>query len=1216
VVTNFHSLVSIRSVLAIELMEYSRRLSDAPLKHEDAPRYMGERSPRQVYVSPDVVKRELKAQLEQKAEKSHDTQGHPDQPPVRIDLPTGALEIGEHLYGEHVQETDRRVSWRDEASDHQFGTWRAVVLGPPGQGKSWLVEMTASNVAQVAYRHLHDQSMNIAQIPLVVSVPLPELSKFRSGEGENPGETLRRALAATVSKLYEQDSEEKKSCGKAARYLAEHAHERRTWLILDALDEVSEGDDLRCLYSLLGALRSWHCRVLITSRPYGYERRALPFDVSEYRLAPFSSPQIEQFVRQWSADTQQQNEMLTLLRASFALQQISQNPFLLTLACALAEKEPVPCDITRGQLYERTLQLMFEGSKEVIVDGKKRAAEWRKKLNQLAWRMISQDARRPRILHAELLDFLAESEDRPPPLGGAKDPSDVTIACQLRDELCRQRLLVPVPSLDAYVFPHRSFAEFAAARYLAEKVNHCGWKKARVRNPDRDKSWPILAWLDRKSWDPKLQEAISFVAGMLADPKPLLLLLSEKKKDDLFRHRLGLAAMCLPEIDLTKRSDFKSLVSRIAGSLLVAWSRTEFVCPHLNRAMHAIASIDAPITISRLSLLSSPLRPAWRHLVSAGPFAFSELICKLASDLDTELLGIVIDVTGGAPRLQNVLAAVLPALKTESRQAAVEIFRCFGQAGASPFVLDTLRAIISDTIRRQEGYEWDESEPSDSTIDECEATRIAALQALAAIGPAASDPKTLESLLELIRYPIGPHGTGVRIGECRRAAAFAFGSVASQCPTAYLDLVLGEMFEASDLLGRDVVLTDAAALAVSAICERAATSVILAHLANLIALRSVAATRAVISLGRASASPLIQDQIIATLCSSDTEDERGQILYRDMSENDRELAVLAFRAIWGACDLARFERELANHQAGPRHNPQAGEVLALVTGKPAPEYVLTRLAWKVLSPYLEDEDYEFDVLREEWPRHRHSFAQEVDAPNRAHLKVKEGYDDFLDTARRLADLGRLGLGPDGHRGLAEKLNSDRGSYPEIATLALAAVGGTASSEPIVNCIIEFMLGRKHIHGATTALKSFGSAACYPTALSRVSAALLSEDDKARSAAAHILACLGPDAATESIGADLEQAIDGAIRCNHSTELKNLLLAAEVLGARISRRSLLDHLRNLLERHETLEIRLAAWRAMEAVGGHEIRVFGSFTRAMLDWKPSQWRVLTLPELSAN
>ena len=85
------------------------------------------------------------------------------------------------------------------------------------------------------------------------------------------------------------------------------------------------------------------------------------------------------------------------------------------------------------------------------------------------------------------------------------------------------------------LFLHRTFHEYLAARALARRAKSEGWRA-------------IAALVDRKAWRPAWQEVIVLLAGQLADPLPLLRLLADERRDDLFRHRLALAALCLTEI--------------------------------------------------------------------------------------------------------------------------------------------------------------------------------------------------------------------------------------------------------------------------------------------------------------------------------------------------------------------------------------------------------------------------------------------------------------------------------------------------------------------------------------------------------------------------------------------------------------------------------------------------------------------------------------------
>jgi hypothetical protein len=101
----------------------------------------------------------------------------------------------------------------------------------------------------------------------------------------------------------------------------------------------------------------------------------------------------------------------------------------------------------------------------------------------------------------------------------------------------------------AYSFIHLTVQEFLAAAALARMINQTktAWD---TEIEFTDRIWIVRELVDKKAWDPRWQEVIVLLAGQLNDPVPLLEMLSDAEKDDLFRHRLCLAALCLPELQL------------------------------------------------------------------------------------------------------------------------------------------------------------------------------------------------------------------------------------------------------------------------------------------------------------------------------------------------------------------------------------------------------------------------------------------------------------------------------------------------------------------------------------------------------------------------------------------------------------------------------------------------------------------------------------------
>src|SRR5262249_7897014 len=107
---------------------------------------------------------------------------------------------------------------------------------------------------------------------------------------------------------------------------------------------------------------------------------------------------------------------------------------------------------------------------------------------------------------------------------------------ELRSRALEDGILVEPQSAEKsrLIFLHRTFQEYLAAQFLAELARQEGWRH-------------IEPFIDGASWDPDWRQVVLLCAGMLDDAKPLLDCLTNDKTDDVFRHRLGLAAECLVE---------------------------------------------------------------------------------------------------------------------------------------------------------------------------------------------------------------------------------------------------------------------------------------------------------------------------------------------------------------------------------------------------------------------------------------------------------------------------------------------------------------------------------------------------------------------------------------------------------------------------------------------------------------------------------------------
>jgi hypothetical protein len=97
--------------------------------------------------------------------------------------------------------------------------------------------------------------------------------------------------------------------------------------------------------------------------------------------------------------------------------------------------------------------------------------------------------------------------------------------------------------------------------------------------------------LDRKAWRPAWQEVIVLLGGLLADPAQLLRLLSDGRRDDVYRHRLAVAALCLTEVAAgALETAVAGKIAREVIALRMEHDRKGILAPipHLERALVAV----------------------------------------------------------------------------------------------------------------------------------------------------------------------------------------------------------------------------------------------------------------------------------------------------------------------------------------------------------------------------------------------------------------------------------------------------------------------------------------------------------------------------------------------------------------------------------------------------------------------------------------------------
>lgn len=421
---------------------------------------------------------------------------------------------------------------------------RAVILGDPGYGKSWLLRHEARRVARAEAEALGQGARRADDVRLPVYLHLGTLARevdAHKADGD-PFAALVRALHAASPAPLAPDFTD---------WIGRHLQAGGGLLLLDALDEVEQPSyaPLRDALALL-ATRAPNNHIWLTSRPVGYA--APPFPLrdpahdAEIELVAFAPGQVVTFIDAWFPPPSPRGQRLrAALARTLPLRGLARVPLLLRFLCQLAmDPDPgdphAPLPARRVEVYEQLLHHLLRAdwrdpgvphpsatrvADKIIV---LRGLAWHFATGPTGWRDLLPLDELTRTLRAILgRDPLLREDLRVGPHEG-----DL-----LRELSEGDGLLVAagapasgrVPTTVPYTFLHRTIHEYLAMDHLAARAG--------MGAPWLEEVRPHL-W-----FDPDWHEIIPLLAGRLADPTPLLTALLDEP-DDCFHAMLLLAARC------------------------------------------------------------------------------------------------------------------------------------------------------------------------------------------------------------------------------------------------------------------------------------------------------------------------------------------------------------------------------------------------------------------------------------------------------------------------------------------------------------------------------------------------------------------------------------------------------------------------------------------------------------------------------------------------
>jgi len=397
------------------------------------------------------------------------------------------------------------IPW-DEYAGLRFH--RAVILGDPGFGKTWLLRWEARRLAREGAQLLVGRQVSLGDLILPILTRLSELNRT-SG-------SVEEALIALVGQ-YRSEA--------FRRFVRQKLQSETCVVLLDGWDEVPVKEDPEEPHGRqdLGRRLQTFARVfsrprlLLSSRIVGYGSSPIP-DAQEIELLAFDTPQIESFVRVWFAGAEETGfRFLETLQLAPQVQGLARIPLTLALLCRTFQETKLAFPMRRVELYEQCLRGLLrdwnreDKGRETISDAYVDGVLEVLRPVSLALFVEGYEQFSESLLREKMLPCLQALKPGHELYGRP--------AAGLMEELKTDGILIRTGE-DEYaplLFLHRTFHEYLAAGALADEARREGWPK-------------IEALVDKKSWLPQWEQVVVLLAGQLGDAAPLVRLLLDESK--------------------------------------------------------------------------------------------------------------------------------------------------------------------------------------------------------------------------------------------------------------------------------------------------------------------------------------------------------------------------------------------------------------------------------------------------------------------------------------------------------------------------------------------------------------------------------------------------------------------------------------------------------------------------------------------------------------
>ena len=402
------------------------------------------------------------------------TQGLKTKGPFALDLEKVFVPL--RVAPESINQVTSAMLQATQAEKDSLGIWdfiarlnsqpafqRIVVLGPPGSGKTTMLEHIALAYAQNKHRKQHRKTPALIPVLLYLRDIWEEI--------------VTAAEIDLVSLIQQQDALQ--ILNPPPNWFADRLRKGKCLVILDGLDEVADAGFRQQVSRWVDRQMKTYPQTpfLLTSRPFGYRSAPLNEVKTVLEVQPFSLLQMEQFIGNWylqneimrrlgkedpgvrQAAQSQANDLIRRIKDTPSLASMGLNPLLLTMIATVhcyrgalpgrrVELYAEICDVLLGRRQEA------KGIPNKLTPAQKKSVLQKLALNRMTKKSLEFKTVTGMLLIREKLDTVSGGE--------AEAEHFVKHIENVSGLLIEQQEGV-------YKFAHKSFQEYLAAVEIKER---------------------------------------------------------------------------------------------------------------------------------------------------------------------------------------------------------------------------------------------------------------------------------------------------------------------------------------------------------------------------------------------------------------------------------------------------------------------------------------------------------------------------------------------------------------------------------------------------------------------------------------------------------------------------------------------------------------------------------------------------------------------------